>query len=479
MKKTFITVLLVAVVLILFTMCKITLASENTPSNQNVSMKSDHKKEESNVTLDSLNKKNSNIEITPNYNKPFGYNSGFNIIYSNKVSEDMNQYKDYLQNELQQMYANKSDVLIKVSNMFISYTQTSKRVEAIYTITMSASDSAKSWYTSEPETISFKIGTNNTNNLTATLPNSWSYLESSVTEDGVTIPSGTSYVNINSKDGQNYTMYMPSASFGSQSNQVKIYGSLSNAKNNIDSIYVSTKQLKVIGIIGDYVEVAYTNPSYLETVQEIGFINYNGSGLELNDFNRPELNSQTANGVYNSTIFTMNPSSVQETLNSGTLLEYPMPESKVVETLKANQEITVFTNTSGNGYTLAEVNGKLGFINSQNINETSGVQTPELIYKGLVNIESPIGYKLILTGQSGEGSNSGMLENAMDKEFDGTGDVVTVTDTGGQVGMMHSNVYYNLTYKTPQGKVITQNNQEIQGIIDPQDDSFAARFIKN
>lgn len=88
----------------------------------------------------------------------------------------------------------------------------------------------------------------------------------------------------------------------------------------------------------------------------------------------------------------------------------------------------------------------------------------------------PVGYSLTLKGLSGEGSNRGVLESALNVRFDGTGDKVIATDTAPIIGTFHLGAIYNLTYTTPSGKTVTIKNEAICGIINPNTGAVVATY---
>lgn len=434
------------------------------------------------------------------YNQQFEYNIGFNVLFNKYINSNLTSYEPYLINKFKQIYGNYSDVIVNVSNIYLTYSNNNTYVSALYTVTMNTNssndwfipdpninnyenNSSTAWYQSNIENISVNIGENTTGKLTSTFPSSWDYTTTSVNDNGVTIPSGTSFINMNTKDGQNMTMYFPSYEFKG-SKLVTIYPTLSSAKTNVNPIATNVNtdlsqnnKLFVIGIIDGYVEVGYTNSN---GTTNIGYIKFDGSGLNLLSYPRQALGVQTKYNRYDSTNYTISTPQPYILSSNCNILEYPCELSKTLGTLQANQAVDVLTN-SFYPYTLVYSNGILGFVKSSNISNQnatgSNYNTPYPTYNSANTFANPIGYKLTLKGLSGEGSYQGLLDVGMNREFDGTGDTVIATDTGGSAGMMHYSVNYNVTYTTPDGKTVTKKNQEIQGLTNPDSGSSASQFV--
>lgn len=106
---------------------------------------------------------------------------------------------------------------------------------------------------------------------------------------------------------------------------------------------------------------------------------------------------------------------------------------------------------------------------------TTGTYTNE-DYNFTPRYSEPVGYSLTLKGMSGEGSNREILESALNIRFDGTGDKVIATDTGGIVGIGHLGAAYDLTYTTPSGKTVTIKDEAICGIVNPDTGAIVATY---
>lgn len=148
--------------------------------------------------------------------------------------------------------------------------------------------------------------------------------------------------------------------------------------------------------------------------------------------------------------------------------------SQIVGTVNSNQTVLQITNIGE--YNLVYVNGVLGWIKATAINDNEVAKSKGINYPTNVKLSEPVDYNLTLKGESQEGSNMSLLKSAMNYEFNGTGDTVVATNLQGYEGMMHEGCYYNITYKTPEGKTVTLKNQSINGLTNPDNDAFAFWF---
>lgn len=409
-----------------------------------------------------------------NHNGLFGYNIGFNVLFSENIGSEFNQYHQILENKFKELYGSDKDVTVNVSNIYITNNRTSTYVAAIYKVDMDNGNSSDNWYGSNAEQISVKIGANNSGIVTATFPNTWNYTTSPVMDNGVKIPNGTSYVDMKTIYNTTQKVYFPSLSYNTPVNKnVQVYSQLPTMQNGSTptTITMNTNHLQICAEIQGYFEVTYGNSNNIS----VGYIKADESGINLAQFDRKPLGVQSFQGIYNSSVYNhLYSSPILSTVNSNTsLLEYPSTLSNSVAKLPDGGSVEVLTLLYG--YSLISSGGTLGWTLSSNVSENNA-NLPMPRYTSNPDFSTPIGYTLHLEGQSGEGSYQNVLKTAMNREFDGTGDIVTATDTQGFAGMMHYGADYNVTYTTPSGQTVRESNKRIAGLTDPDSGSYSVVF---
>ncbi|MGL5616503.1 MAG: hypothetical protein ACRDD2_09810 [Sarcina sp.] len=184
--------------------------------------------------------------------------------------------------------------------------------------------------------------------------------------------------------------------------------------------------------------------------------------------NMGEINPMNAFEYLNQYVY-LNPE--QEVYN---LYSENSENSQIVGTVNSNQTVLQITNIGE--YNLIYANGVLGWIKATAINDNKMATGEAISYPTIVKLSEPVDYNLTLKGADQEGSNMSLLKSAMNYEFNGTGDTVVATNLQGYEGMMHEGCYYNITYKTPEGKTVTLKNQSINGLTNPDNEAFAFWF---
>lgn len=413
------------------------------------------------------NKENNNSTNSSEkkYGNQFDYKLPFQLVF-NTIQNDISQYRPYIENTFKNLYSKYNSVQVIVDRIYVSDSGNTPQLSVIYNVNYLTDN--HNIIGTGLRAISIPWPQGAVTKYSATLPQTWKYTNSPITIAGSTIPKGVSYITL--PDGSNI-YYSKTMHFKNYNSNMEFYTSQENANLNKNATTVSAKDLIITGINKNYVEVLN------EKSKINGFVKlvdnpvlcptYGGLRTPLEDFKETGLYNSTAYQPYD-LLYKFN-----KNYNTIPIMKYPTILSPIETTYSSSSNIKVVALLSGPNWSLVEINGQLGWISSIYYENqgTADESSPPNYTAGFNNTYTkPIGYSLNLKGYSGEGSNSGLLEQAMNIEFDGTGDKVTATDTGGIIGMGHSRVDYTLTYTTPDGKTITKKNLEIGGGTDPDTD---------
>lgn len=422
--------------------------------------------------IETTHTSNSSSSNTQNYNQLFAYNFGVNIFYNENINPTYKAFEPTLTEKFKAIYGNKKNVIIKVSDIYLTSNNGHKQAVALYhaQYEKQTSNGATEYYTAPNEMISVNVNASSSYHNTALFPEQLNRTSISTTIDGINFKSETPYITY-TQNGVSQTIYFAHVNLNTNtSSALTVYPTINNAKTKTNAITLNTAGCYVNYILDGYVYLYdYQN-------QKSGYMKFDSNVMQI------EANDFLPEGQVNPRFdypYSNSPTYLNDVQTSSyKLYAVPTSESPIIGTVSSKDIVRVMRN-SNSAYTLVGVHGILAYIKTSALLENAPTipTVKKVVYpKALDKLTEPVGYNLTLKGSTGEGSNIYLLKAAMNYKFNGTGYKVVATNIGGYAGMMHAGCRYNITYTSPTGHVTTLTDQSINGLTNPDNGAFAYWF---
>lgn len=433
-------------------------AKDNIKKNSNTTQ--DKNSTNNSILISKQDTSNTNNSSKDKYGEQFAYKLPFKINFTNNQA-DLERYSSMITPTFKKLYSNDYSVQINIHRIYVSYQNGKSTLTVMYTASYITNKHVLE--STAVKAIAIPVSGLAITQSNPALPETWDYTSEPITIDGSIIPANTSYITL--PDGSK--AYYCNMVFKNFNTPTMFYTSEEDAKLNENGANINNSHLRITCINKNYAEV------YNNITDQIGFVNLKNNPVVSADSNettniRKPLAS-LSEGLYNSTSFKALDAKCIGNSKYGNLKlrSYPTILSNVQATVPAGSKMVILL--QGNNWSLVAYGNTLGWIPNKCILPDGLADKYNYpVVDVAPRYTKPVGYSLTVENDKyKEMWCSKVFEHALNVEFDGTGDKVTVSNLNPLVGMCHNGMEYNLTYTTPEGQTVTKNNIAINGTYQP------------